>query len=813
MKNKIIYIYLVFFFNTFLLSSHAKEQFIFDITEINISQNGEVLSGNKRGTIKTDKNVVIESDNFIYNKLLNKLDLLGEVVIDDPNNKLLIFSENITYFKDDEKIFSKGDTKTIIDKKYKFNSSDVIFKKNKRILFSKNKTTLEDDLKNLYEADEFQYFLDDQLFKGKNIKLTYSRPPVEKNSDIFFFKDAFINLKNKNFTASQSIFKFHKNIFDRSENDPRLFAVSTVKEGNITHLNKAVFTSCNQEAECPAWSIQAEKIIHDKNKKQLIYDNAFLKIYDVPVFYFPKFFHPDPTVKRQSGFLQPFLNNSNILGSSVQVPYYKVITDNKDITFKPTIFQNQITILQTEFRQINNYSSLTADFGHTRNYKSTIKSNKKNISHLFAKFNYDFNFPEFTKSNLNLKIEKTNNDTYLKVFDGNLADTENLPENTDTLNSELKIELLNEKYSFLASMNIYEKLSGSNSDRYQYIFPRFEFNKSFNEISKLGYLDVKSLGDNNLKNTNNLRSRVVNDLSFKTYDYFSNNGLVNNGGIYLKNLNTVAKNDQVYKSTPQILLMSTAEYNLSYPMIKTNETYKNEFNPKFSLRVNPSEMKNYSTEDRYINSKNVFEIDRLGLLDTFETGETLTIGFDYKKESLENINKYFEFNLATVFRDKEEYDIPLKTSLNKKQSNYFGTINGNFNNYFNLNYDFSINNQLDKLEYSSVNLMLKKNNFYTKINYLEKNGHIGEENVLENSFGYNFDDKNFIEFNTRRNRELNLTEFYNLMYEYKNDCLTAGIKYNKSFYNDRDLKPTEDLMFTITFFPLTTIEQKVDKNF
>lgn len=813
MKNKIIYIYLVFFFNTFLLSSHAKEQFIFDITEINISQNGEVLSGNKRGTIKTDKNVVIESDNFIYNKLLNKLDLLGEVVIDDPNNKLLIFSENITYFKDDEKILSKGDTKTIIDKKYKFNSSDVIFEKNKRILFSKNKTTLEDDLKNLYEADEFQYFLDDQLFKGKNIKLTYSRPPVEKNSDIFFFKDAFINLKNKNFTASQSIFKFHKNIFDRSENDPRLFAVSTVKEGNITHLNKALFTSCNQEAECPAWSIQAEKIIHDKNKKQLIYDNAFLKIYDVPVFYFPKFFHPDPTVKRQSGFLQPFLNNSNILGSSVQVPYYKVITDNKDITFKPTIFQNQTTILQTEFRQINNYSSLTADFGHTRNYKSTIKSNKKNISHLFAKFNYDFNFPEFTKSNLNLKIEKTNNDTYLKVFDGNLADTENLPENTDTLNSEVKIELLNEKYSFLASMNIYEKLSGSNSDRYQYIFPRYEFNKSFNEISKLGYLDVKSLGDNNLKNTNNLRSRVVNDLSFKTYDYFSNNGLVNNGGIYLKNLNTVAKNDQVYKSTPQILLMSTAEYNLSYPMIKTNETYKNEFNPKFSLRVNPSEMKNYSTEDRYINSSNVFEIDRLGLLDTFETGETLTIGFDYKKESLENINKYFEFNLATVFRDKEEYDIPLTTSLNKKQSNYFGTINGNFNNYFNLNYDFSINNQLDKLEYSSVNLMLKKNNFYTKINYLEKNGHIGEENVLENSFGYNFDDKNFIEFNTRRNRELNLTEFYNLMYEYKNDCLTAGIKYNKSFYNDRDLKPTEDLMFTITFFPLTTIEQKVDKNF
>ena len=47
-----------------------------------------------------------------------------------------------------------------------------------------------------------------------------------------------------------------------------------------------------------------------KNKK------AWLKVYDKPVFYFPKFFHPDPTVKRQSGFLFPTLTDSNKLGMS-----------------------------------------------------------------------------------------------------------------------------------------------------------------------------------------------------------------------------------------------------------------------------------------------------------------------------------------------------------------------------------------------------------------------------------------------------------------------------------------------------------------
>ena len=73
--------------------------------------------------------------------------------------------------------------------------------------------------------------------------------------------------------------------------------------------------------------------------------------------------------------------------------------------------------------------------------------------------------------------------------------------------------------------------------------------------------------------------------------------------------------------------------------------------------------------------------------------------------------------------------------------------------------------------------------------------------------------KTIFQFNTRRNRKINLTEYYNLVYEYKNDCLTAGVKYKKTYYEDRDLKPSEDLFFTITLFPITQFEQKIDKIF
>ena len=48
---------------------------------------------------------------------------------------------------------------------------------------------------------------------------------------------------------------------------------------------------------------------------------------------------------------------------------------------------------------------------------------------------------------------------------------------------------------------------------------------------------------------------------------------------------------------------------------------------------------------------------------------------------------------------------------------------------------------------------------------------MGDGNVLENEITYKLNEDNFISFNTRRNRKLNLTEYYDLVYEYKNDCL------------------------------------------
>jgi LPS-assembly protein len=123
-----------------------------------------------------------------------------------------------------------------------------------------------------------------------------------------------------------------------------------------------------------------------------------------------------------------------------------------------------------------------------------------------------------------------------------------------------------------------------------------------------------------------------------------------------------------------------------------------------------------------------------------------------------------------------------------------------------LEYNFSVDNNYENFEYNDFNATISINNFVTKFNFIEENGEMGDTNVIANSIEYNLDDKNFFRFDTRRNRTLNLTEYYDLVYEYKNDCLTAGIKYKKSYYADGDIKPSENLLFTITLFPLTSYE-------
>jgi LPS-assembly protein len=809
MKNKIIKLLIMIVIVSSFSSKLFADEFSFNVTEIQIYNDGNLIKGINGGTVTSNNNTVtIEADYFEYDKLKSILKANGNVVATDIIKNTIIKTNELFYIKDEEKLFTNGVTNVNVSNKYFIKTKNLFYFRNTSILSSDNKTTIKDTINNSYLLNKFTYLANEEILKGEKIQvlLDLGSDNIEKH----FYEIGFFDLKKNKFLAKDLNIKLDKFTFDNKENDPRFTALSGQGDKLNTFLNKVTFTSCKKSDKCPPWIIEAKNAIHDKTKRQIIYKDAWLKIYDFPVVYFPKFFHPDPTVKRQSGLLKPRLEGSKLLGSAVHLPYFFVISDDKDLTIKPRFYDDRKVVLQGEYRQKTKKTTNIADFSFTKGHSSKrIDDTKDTRTHFFLKSFLDLNFDKFLRSDLEITIQKVSNDSYLKIFN---LDSPLLKGDNSVLENEIMIDLEKDDYNFSAKITSYETLGVSNNDRYQYVLPSFNFSKLFNHDKLDGYFNITSSGNNNLKETNKLNSSLTNDINFISSNKFTTIGFKNNFGLFYKNLNTIGKNSDIYKNSLQSEIMSNYIFNTSFPLIKKNNMTTSLLEPKLSLRFSPHQMKNHEKTSSRLSLSNVFTNNRLGLDDSYEEGASLTIGFDYKKEKLnireqnkiKKIRDYIEFKMATVFRNSVEKNLPSTSSLNQKSSNIFGELNFQLSENINLNYDFSIDNDFTTFEYNSFDAEFNYKNFSTQINYLEERGKIGKSNIISNISTYKFNDYNSLRFSTRRNRMLNLTEYYDLIYEYENDCLTAGIKYRKKFYSDTELKPSEELFFTVTIVPLGT---------
>ena len=97
MKNNIVIVFYFLIFNFNFFNTYAQEQFNFDVTEIEISENGEKFVGKKRGTITSTDGVIIRANRFEYLKKLNILNASGDIEIIDTINNKKIFTQNIIY--------------------------------------------------------------------------------------------------------------------------------------------------------------------------------------------------------------------------------------------------------------------------------------------------------------------------------------------------------------------------------------------------------------------------------------------------------------------------------------------------------------------------------------------------------------------------------------------------------------------------------------------------------------------------------------------------------------------------------------------
>ena len=728
----------------------------------------------------------------------------GVIVVDEKGNKL--FSEYAKYNKLNELIETVGPTKIITSGGYEVLSANINFDNKKKLIQSNYKTQIIDTDGNKTLIDMFDYSILTSIFFSKgNIKV------YDVNNNNYNFSEIYIDEKNKKIIGSDvKAFLNQDDISISDENEPRFFANAMVLSENISTFEKGIFTYCKNRKndKCPPWTLQSKKIKHDLAKKTIYYDNVILKVYDFPIFFAPKFSHPDATVKRRSGLLVPSLSNSNTLGSGINVPYFWNIADDRDLTITPKIYLSENPLFLTEYRQDFKNSSLIVDAGYTLGYKK--KDNKKTSggrSHFFANFKKDLIDKKEVKSNLSAKVEKVSNDTYVKIHDIN---TSLVDKNKTVLENSINYTYQNKDFYAEVTPSVFEDISKKGNLRDEYLLP-LTIEKNILSSNKYGFVDLAS----NLRirnyQVNKQMNLFVNDFNWKSNNWINKLGFENYFEGLVKTVNYEANKTKEFKNdNTNSELNSALGFFGKLPLFK-NDTYNKNYytlTPRFLLRYAPGHMRDMKSGGK-LNYGNLYSLDKINKIDVVESGLSATLGFEYKKRKLDkenNIsNEVFSFSAGQVIKDQENMDIPSSTSLDQKFSDLVGETNYNVNDKIKLNYNFALDQNYKELNYNEIGTDFNFESAKFNVSYLQEKNHIGNQEYVQSGMDYKLNNSSELSFDTKRNLLTSSAEFYNLSYNYINDCLKAGVAYRREFYTDRDIDATNTLMFTISIVPFAQI--------
>ena len=796
MKNKIFFLLIILnlSFNTNVFA----EKILIEAKEISLNKDKEISIFKNQVFVKTESGYEIECEYALYNRKTGILQLRTNIVGKDLKENII--ETNFAEYNETTKVFlTKGSTKVITSEKYEINGSDIIFDDIKSFINSNDNATITDLDNNTIYLENFNYNIKDNLFKsvGK-IKI------VDKKKNNYEFSQVYIDTKKKEILGTDTKAYFNDENFKiNDKNKPRIFSNTTSINDKKSYFNKGIFTICDyrENDKCPPWDIKASQILHDSQKKTIYYDNAVIRVYNIPIFYFPKISHPDHTVDRRSGFLPPSISNSKNLGSGISIPYFLAINNDKNFTLTNNMYYTEYPLFLGEYHQAFKNSNLLTDFGYSKGYKNTDSRKKAgDKSHFFSRFVKNFQSSKGSQNTLILSNEHISDDKYLKLY---RIKSDLVNYDTDTLKNSLEFTSENEDNFFGFNVSAYETLNKNNSDKYEYIYPEITFDKNLISNSKIGTLDLQTNYKINKYDTNKYTNFLVNDFDWEANQVNFKNGFKNKFLGNLKNINYETKNVDIYKKDTTNELFGSLGLLSEINLKKTGNNNNNYYlNPKFLLRYSPGNRRKETNGSR-LDPFNAYNLNRLSNINNYETGLSGTFGFDYKVR--ENKKDKFNLSIAQVVNEKENKKMASVTSMDEKLSDLVGSSNYKINENIEFNYNFSIDQNYNNLNYNEIGSSINFNPIKIKFDFIEEAKHIGEQKYFQTKVDLNRSDNSVMSFSTKRNLITDSSEYYNLSYEYLNDCLRAGLVYRREFYDDSELEAENSLMFKITLTPFGNI--------
>jgi len=719
---------------------------------------------------------------------------------------LKIKADKIDYAQNEEILNAVGNVKINHINGIEITTSKVIYFKKDGLVKIETQFELTDKNKRSINGEQLLYNINEQLITAeKNVILK-----DEKNNLYFLSKiitdDRFINILGNDLNT-----KFEKRS-DFKDSKPRLQAKKVNIKDNLTIYYDAKFTTCREENQiegCLYWNLKADEIVHDRTEKSLSYKNAKLDLNEVPVLYTPYFSHPDPTVQRKSGFLSPSFLNIGQIGNSIKIPYFFAISENKDLTLTPIYYFDQHPLLLAEYREKFENGDFSLEAGVTQGYKktnATFTSGSRN--HLFANYNQSFLNKVLDNDNLNIKVQKVNNPTYIRVNKINSKDDKFkrtlIKEDLTELQNEIKLDSYstNQKLNFRVASNQNIGIS-KKSDQYQYIYPEINFQKN-NLLNETFYqANINSIFRQINSNTNQNKSSVINNFNVNSENYYLDNGIEYKFLGQIKNINYLTNSNNPEKNAyaqidPILGLAAT------YPLVKKHEIKQEYLTPRILTRYSPGKMKNAKNDDFLLTTDNIFSLDRMGNEELVEKNLSLNLGFDWflKDNKKKKDSPKTEFSVAQVIKFDEDLDMPTKSTLNKKKSDYVTRFLYSRPDNFEISSKNSLSDNLKDLNYNDINL---KTFFYksssVSLNFVEKNLPLGSERKYVASLASPITSNFNIKFESEKNLKTDQFIKNIFLIEYINECIQYGLTIKRDYYSNKDLRPGTTVFFGFTLLP------------
>ena len=285
MKNNLVILIVSFLFFFSITNSSA---FNFETKKLKLIKEKNLIIASEGKAYLSDSDLEIEADKFEYKKDLGILKSNGNGLAIIKTKNIKIKFDKSTYNQKNSTLIAEGNIRiNELNENIYIETQKIFYDKKNNFINSTTKTLLKDDLQNNYTVTSFNFDIEKSILKLNDLEF------IDKEQNIFKTKIAFMNTESGKLFGKDISINLNNSSFNK-ENEPRIKGNSLINEKDTTEITKGIFTTCKKRDGCPPWKITAKKITHNKKKREIIYDKAFLEVYDVPIVYFPKFFHPDP---------------------------------------------------------------------------------------------------------------------------------------------------------------------------------------------------------------------------------------------------------------------------------------------------------------------------------------------------------------------------------------------------------------------------------------------------------------------------------------------------------------------------------------